>query len=192
MQLVLQHILDFAATAHEGQQRKYTPEPFIAHPVRVMEMVRFYNDDICVLAAALLHDVLEDTEVSKAEMKHFLLTHLKPAHADRTLKLVIELTDVYIKDDYPQWNRRKRRSKEAERISKNSADAQTIKYADIIDNCINVSSHDADFAAVFLKECKNLLQYIKKGNKQLYDKAVATVENELRQLENLPHRHIDT
>ncbi len=185
MQMALQHIEDFAAKAHEGQQRKYTPEPFIAHPKRVMEMVRLYNDDISVLAAALLHDVLEDTEVSQGEMRTFLLQHLTAPQADRTMKLVIELTDVYVKKDYPQWNRRKRKRKEIERICRNSSDAQTIKYADIIDNCVAVASQDADFADTFLKECRNLLNYITKGNRQLYHKALETVEAELSQLKQM-------
>lgn len=182
MQLILQHIKAFAAKAHEGQQRKYTSEPYIVHPVRVMEMVKQYNDDVCVLSAALLHDVLEDTEVTPSEMRTFLLQHLNAAQADRVMRLVTELTDVYIRKDYPQWNPAKRKHKEAERISENSADTQTIKYAGIIDNCLAVASQDTDFAQIFLWECKHLLQYIPKGNKQLFQKAHEVIEKEMTQL----------
>lgn len=57
MEEVLEQIRDFADKAHGEQMRKYTPERYIVHPVRVMKICREYTDDITVLAAALLHDV---------------------------------------------------------------------------------------------------------------------------------------
>ena len=74
--------------------------------------------------------------------------------ASRTTSLVVELTDVYTKAAYPRWNRRKRKRKESERIQKTSSDSQTIKYADIIDNCKEIVEHDPDFAGLFLMECR--------------------------------------
>ena len=56
--------LEFASNAHNGQTRKYTGEPYIVHPIEVMELVREVIDDPEVLAAALLHDVVEDCPVS--------------------------------------------------------------------------------------------------------------------------------
>ena len=96
--------------------------------------------------------------------------------AAQTTHLVAELTDVYTKSTYPRWNRRKRKAKEAERIEKTSADSQTIKYADIIDNCKEIATEDPDFAGVFLRECKMLLKKISKGNTDLYKEAIVTVE----------------
>ncbi|HYH57162.1 MAG TPA: HD domain-containing protein, partial [Anseongella sp.] len=72
MEETLDEIKDFAGRAHRAQKRKYAGEPYIVHPVRVMEICREYTDDIPLLAAALLHDVLEDTAVRKAEMREFL------------------------------------------------------------------------------------------------------------------------
>src|ERR671937_1351132 len=51
----------FAAKAHEGQQRR-SGEPFILHPVGVAKICAELRLDEQTLAAALLHDVVEDTE----------------------------------------------------------------------------------------------------------------------------------
>src|SRR5437762_11401952 len=125
MEEILEQIKDFADKAHGEQTRKYTPDRYIVHPVRVMNICKEYTNDISVLAAALLHDVLEDTTATKDEIKNFLLKLLDKQQAEKTVKLVEELTDVYIKKDYPQWNRRKRKEKEAERLSATSSEAQT-------------------------------------------------------------------
>src|SRR4051812_42815601 len=59
-----QQAASFAARAHQGQLRKDEQTPYIAHPVRVALTVRqlFGIDDPLALAAALLHDVIEDTK----------------------------------------------------------------------------------------------------------------------------------
>lgn len=176
MESVLEKITAFARNAHGEQRRKYTPDPYIVHPIRVMEMCKKYTDDVCILAAALLHDVLEDTEVTRNEMLGFLSTIMKTEQAERTVTLVKELTDVYIKKDFPNMNRRSRKNKELERLEKTSADSQTIKYADIIDNTREIVKHDPDFARVFLYECRANLRKLNKGNAKLYEEANRIVD----------------
>src|SRR4051794_3678874 len=132
--------------------RKYTPERYIVHPIRVMETCKKYTNDITMLAAALLHDVLEDTSVTKDELKAFLLSLMSEKDATKTVQLVEELTDVFIKENYPTWNRKKRKRFEAKRLEKVSAEAQTIKYADIIDNAPEITEKDCDFAQRFIPE----------------------------------------
>src|SRR5690606_11185810 len=95
----------FAEMAHRGQTRKYTVEPYIVHPVRVMEICRQVTCDTKVLYAALLHDVLEDTAVTAYEIHSYLYALLGTPGAKQTLDLVVELTDVYTKSAYPVWNR---------------------------------------------------------------------------------------
>jgi len=59
-----QEAASFAARAHQHQRRKDGVTPYIAHPVRValtIASVFGFNDDQRVLAAALLHDCIEDT-----------------------------------------------------------------------------------------------------------------------------------
>ena len=53
----------FAAAAHEGQQRR-SGEPFIMHPVGVATICAGLRLDEQTIAAALLHDVVEDTDTS--------------------------------------------------------------------------------------------------------------------------------
>ena len=182
MEDVLEKIKDFADRAHGDQKRKYTPDRYIVHPVRVMNICREYTNDISVLAAALLHDVLEDTPTTKTEIENFLLGLMNAKQTEKTIKLVEELTDVYIKKDYPQWNRNERKEKEIERLSAISPEAQTIKYADIIDNSVEIVDHDRDFAAVYLNEGKNILEKINKGDSKLHQRAEETVENAIRLL----------
>lgn len=177
---VLKQIEAFAGQAHGHQKRRYSDEPYIAHPVRVKNACAEYTRDIPVLAAALLHDVLEDTEVTEGSLQSFLYGIMDSKPAAQTLNLVKELTDVYTKDRFPQWNRRKRKQKERERIRNTSADAQTIKYADIIDNCNETALRQGDdFAPKFLRECRDLLGATQKGDPELYKKAVETVEASL-------------
>jgi len=179
---LLEKVRDFADRAHGNQMRKYTPERYIVHPIRVMQTCKEYTNDLPILAAALLHDVLEDTPVTKEELHAFLLKLMSVEDAKRTVQLVEELTDVYIKENYPNWNRKKRKQKEAERLEKTSAAAQTIKYADIIDNAPEVTEKEPDFAQRFIPEYKALLQRITKGNPVLYEKAREVVNTCMAQL----------
>ena len=76
MKETLRKVAEFADRAHGDQMRKYTPARYIVHPLRVMETVREYSQDEAVLAAAILHDVLEDTSTKKKEMREFLYTEM--------------------------------------------------------------------------------------------------------------------
>lgn len=177
---VLDKIIQFATACHGLQMRRYSDEKYIVHPIRVMEICKEYTTDIAILAAALLHDVLEDTPVTKAQIQTFLKQYLAAGEVDKTVQLVEELTDVFTKEQYPAWNRKKRKKSEVERLEQISADAKTIKYADIMDNTPEISLKDPHFAKVFLPECKNLLQKIPGGNAELYERAMATLNNCMR------------
>lgn len=180
---ILKNIEAFAREAHGDQQRKFADEPYIRHPIRVMELCREYTSDLPVLSAALLHDVLEDTAVTEDELSAYLHEVMQPEDARKTLMLTVELTDVFVKKNYPKWNRRKRKDAEAARMSKVSAPAQTIKYADIIDNCIDISNSSSDFMPKFLHECRALLKVMDKGDPGLRQRAQATVSQYLEKAE---------
>ena len=180
METLLEKIKQFADRAHGEQMRKYTPERYIVHPVRVMESVKKYTNDDSVLAAALLHDVLEDTATTKEQIEEFLNTVMSNEQSKRVVRLVLELTDVYTKSRYPQWNRYTRKRKETARLEKTSAEAQTVKYADLIDNMKEIVNQDPDFAKRYLGEAKNLLKRLKKGNTELRELAINTLEKCLK------------
>lgn len=180
---LLNNIIAFTDKAHGEQTRKYTPERYIVHPVRVLNLCRNHTSDLPVLAAAILHDVLEDTDTTEADIRSFLLTLMPLGAVNKTLQLVKELTDVYTREHYPHWNRSKRRSMEAARLAKVSGEAQTIKYADILDNSREIIPHDPNFALRFLKECRNILLLTQKGDAELRKKALEVVNNGLQELD---------
>jgi GTP diphosphokinase / guanosine-3',5'-bis(diphosphate) 3'-diphosphatase len=82
----LQSAYDFSATAHAGQYRM-TGEPYVSHPVAVAQILTEWHLDSQALSAALLHDVMEDTNVTKTEL------------ADKFGKMVAELVDGVSKLD---------------------------------------------------------------------------------------------
>ena len=176
MKAQLEKIKEYATKAHDGQWRKFADEPYIKHPVRVMNICQQYSQKVSILAAALLHDVLEDTAVTMEELNQFLQGVLDKTTANETMKLVVDMTDIYTKQQYPQWNRRKRKAMEVARMQKTSPDAQTIKYADIIDNTLDLKNAEPDFARLFLFECRALLKAMNDGNDELRQIAIKTVD----------------
>ena len=182
MNELILNVYKFAVEAHGDQKRKYSGEPYIAHCQRVMQECWVYTDDDTILAAVLLHDVLEDTPVDKEELHQFLKSVMYEEDAAKTLQLVVDLTDIYIKEDYPQLNRRARKKKEAARMKDIHPDAQMVKYADIIDNAVDITENDVGFARKYLHEVKDILSGMNEGHPQLYHKALATVEQCLRKV----------
>jgi (p)ppGpp synthase/HD superfamily hydrolase len=160
----------FAATAHAGQKRKYVGTPYIVHPIEVMTIVHSVTQDEAVLAAAVLHDVLEDTPVGQyALLKRF---------GQRVLDLVIELTEVEV-----PGNRTVRKAAEAARLAGVSPDAQTIKLADLISNTATIVELAPGFARVYLAEKKVLLDVMVSGDPTLREQAIQTLNDGLQRLE---------
>jgi len=58
----------FAAKKHEGAMRKGGIQPYIFHPLEVVSLASMITNDQEILCAAMLHDVLEDTETVKFEI----------------------------------------------------------------------------------------------------------------------------
>jgi GTP diphosphokinase / guanosine-3',5'-bis(diphosphate) 3'-diphosphatase len=65
---LLRRAHDLAAEAHQGQVRK-TGEPYISHPVAVAHMLAQYGLDAATIAAAFLHDTVEDTPLTLAHVE---------------------------------------------------------------------------------------------------------------------------
>ena len=65
---MIERALDFAAAAHEGQKRK-SGEDYIEHPISVAEYLADLNLDAPTIAAALLHDVIEDCNVTTDDLR---------------------------------------------------------------------------------------------------------------------------
>ncbi len=59
---------DFSAKAHEGQTRR-SGEPYVQHPVAVAGVLTLLKTDVAAVVAGLLHDTLEDTVATPAELE---------------------------------------------------------------------------------------------------------------------------
>ena len=154
-------VLEFARQAHEGQKRKYTGDDYIIHPITVALMVQDNGGDQNMVLAALLHDVLEDTTVTHEELRTFLYKTLgNSMDAEDVLQLVVELTDVYTTEAFPELNRKKRKKEEAFRLAYASKRAKQIKEQDIKHNSESITKHDPAFAKVFLEEKELLMSYM--------------------------------
>jgi guanosine-3',5'-bis(diphosphate) 3'-pyrophosphohydrolase len=134
----------FAAQAHSGQRRKYTGEPYFAHLTSVAQIAVRAGADEATVAAAYLHDTLEDTSTTYEQ----LVAEFGREVAD----LVVELTNVYSSKAYPHLNRRTRKALEAQRLAQISPRAKLVKRADIEDNSATIEARDPDFAQVYLAE----------------------------------------
>ncbi|OON40130.1 GTP pyrophosphokinase [Izhakiella australiensis] len=168
----------FATKAHAQaqQRRKYTDEPYIVHPAAVVEIVRSVTDDEVMLAAAWLHDTVEDTATTLAD--------LRSRFGEPVARLVAMLTD----SDQPQAkNRAARKAAHFQHTARASADAQTIKLADIIDNTRALIHYDPEFARVYLLEKRLQVALLSAGNAALRQTASEIIENGIQTLTEPPH-----
>lgn len=140
----IQHATVFATQAHSGQKRKYTGDDYIVHPIAVAAMVADNGGTEDQIMAAVLHDTIEDCDVSYFDI---LETFGLPVAT-----LVMELTDVFTSESFPNNNRAQRKAWEAERLADVSLEAKLIKLCDMIDNTSTIVEHDPGFARVYLGE----------------------------------------
>lgn len=156
-------LLEFVKEEHGNQKRKYSDEPYWKHVVRVAEIANKYLKD--GVEIAFCHDLLEDTACTEEQLYNQLISHGYPKNeASEIRDAVVELTDVYIKQNYPDLNRRERKKREAERLGKSSYIAQSVKYADLIDNTDSIVEGDPDFAKVYIREGTDILDKMREGN----------------------------
>jgi (p)ppGpp synthase/HD superfamily hydrolase len=163
--------LGFARCAHRKQQRKYTGEPYATHCESVARIVASYLPDPEVTAAAVLHDVLEDTDVTAEEMR--------AVFGGRVTALVLEVTDVSRPGD---GNREARKKLDREHVGKSSPEGATIKLADLIDNTSSIVQYDKGFARSYLCEKELLLEVLKHGNAELWATAYSVLQDAQREL----------
>lgn len=59
----------YATGAHSGQKRKLTGTPYILHPLEVASIISTMTSDQSVIAAGILHDTIEDADVSPEQIR---------------------------------------------------------------------------------------------------------------------------
>jgi hypothetical protein len=154
---------DYATSAHQriDQRRKYSKQPYHVHLEAVARLVGGVTDDAEMIAAAWLHDTVEDTPAT--------LDDIEAQFGTSVAELVEELTDVSKPSD---GNRVRRKAIDRQHSAQASARAKTVKLADLIDNCRDITKHDPRFAKVYLVEMAALLEVLREGDQQLYKQAV--------------------
>lgn len=148
----------FATAAHSAvkQTRKYTGEPYILHPAEVVGIVSSIDHTQEMLAAAWLHDVVEDTGIT--------IETIHAEFGEKVAELVDWLSDVSKPED---GNRKTRKAIDRDHTAMAPSEAQTIKLADLISNTKSITEHDPKFAVTYLEEKKLLLEVLTKGDSKL-------------------------
>lgn len=140
MTAYLLRVAQLAVRAHHGQTRKDNGDPYILHPLRVAERVARAGEPEHVIAAALLHDVLEDTTTDPMDILSVAGTE--------ALALVRDLTNTY-----PRGVRERAARKEWDRrrLAEVCREAKAIKLADRTDNMLELArtGQDARFMALY-------------------------------------------
>ncbi|WP_025885783.1 HD domain-containing protein [Asaia prunellae] len=157
----------FATRAHGaiGQKRKYDGQEYIVHPEAVASSVMNTGGRPEAVAAAWLHDVVEDTPVT--------LSEIEAEFGTEVASLVEMLTDVSCHED---GNRAARKAIDRAHSARASAEGQTIKLADLLDNARSIIRHDKGFARVFLREVKQLLPFLEKGDRKIRHELIGLLE----------------
>ena len=154
----IQRAIDFATKAHEGQVRKYTNEPYITHPLAVAEIVAEVTENEDSIIAAILHDVVEDTDIS--------INKIQEKFGHKVADYVNDLTE------YPSVeNRLTRKRQNVFDLSQGYDESKTIKLADLIHNTESIVKHDPKFAKLYMFEKAMLLGALVDGHSTLYIRA---------------------
>jgi (p)ppGpp synthase/HD superfamily hydrolase len=157
----------FAEAAHrkKDHRRKYSGEPYEVHLRDVAAIVATVTTDPRLIAAAWLHDVVEDTDATLADVE--------AAFGPDVASLVEDLTDVSRPHD---GNRARRKEIDRQHLAQARPEAKTVKLADIISNAPDIARHDAGFGRVYIREAEALLKVLKEGDPVLYQRAQKALE----------------
>lgn len=156
----------YAIQAHAGQIRKYTEEPYVTHPIAVANLVAGVTDDTDMVVAALLHDVIEDTAITYADLEAY-------EFSSAVIDLVRGMTQVSTRSD---GSRAVRKRMDLKFLAKQSHKVHTIKLADLIHNSESIIAHAPKFAEVYMAEFRALLVVLTGGDGSLRDHALKIIK----------------
>lgn len=152
---MLEQAIHFAREKHANQTRKLpggVNEPYANHVIRVAALVAEYGGSRAAEIAAVLHDTVEDTETTLAE----IVERFGPEVA----RLVDGLTDKYTPETSPGLNRKARKASEVARVAEESDEVHLVKLADLLDN-LRDTDPAAGFGEVFATEAGALLAVLR-------------------------------
>ena len=160
-----------ARQAHTGQKRKYNGRPYIEHPARVAARVAIHPEATQeMVAAAFLHDVLEDTSLTPAKIMQEC--------ALKVLELVEWMTNRS-KYSHPRANRAERKRIDRERLAGAPREVKIIKLIDRLDNLREMDGSGEEFGKLYSEESLLLVEVLKDGDLELAEE-LRTVANSLK------------
>ena len=123
---LLDRAIIFAVKAHAGTERRGKGFPYIVHPMEAVEIVATISPDQELLAAAALHDTVEDTDVT--------VEQLRAEFGDRVAELVASESDVVFEgqSEEESWHARKQAA--IDRLAAASHDAKIVALGDKLSN----------------------------------------------------------
>lgn len=145
-----------ATRAHKGVTRKGSNKPYVTHVIEVKEILEKAGvQDSVVLSAALLHDVLEDSEIDSTSL--FLELVSKGVMESKAVGIITLVEQLTSPDKHlsvkPLFNRFVRKVMTRYHFKYVSPEATMIKIADRLHNIRDVQTiEDTDFHKVYAKE----------------------------------------
>ena len=127
---MLEEAIIYATVMHQGKVRKFGSRPFILHPLEVAQILSTMTDDVEIITAGILHDIVEDTDGTLEEIEK------------RYGKRVANLVSSESETDYPGEERSatwKRRKEEALNVLRSSTDIG-VKMLWVADKLANIRS----------------------------------------------------
>lgn len=123
---LLDRAIVFAVRAHAGTERRGKGFPYIVHPMEAVEIVATMTNDQELLAAAALHDTVEDTDVT--------VEQIRTEFGDHIASLVASESDIVLDglSDEDSWHIRKQTS--IDRLARASYDVKTVALGDKLSN----------------------------------------------------------
>ena len=123
---LLDRAIIFAVKAHSGTERRGKGFPYIVHPMEAVEIVATITPDQELLAAAALHDVIEDTDISADEIRE--------EFGDRIANLVVSESDVFPEGVSEEDSWRARKQAAIDRLAAAPRDAKIVALGDKLSN----------------------------------------------------------
>ncbi len=156
---IIEEAREFASKAHAIHRRKYTQLPYFVHLDEVAQLLikrDCFADE--VIAAAYLHDVIEDNYITGVDYKQVV-----KVFGEVVANIVLEVTDA------TSWapdlkGRALRKRIDRQYLAGASPAAQSIKLADLISNTKDIVANDLNFAKIYIPEKAALLQVLWRGD----------------------------
>lgn len=123
---ILDRAIEFAVKAHSNTERRGKGFPYIVHPLEAMEIVATMTPDQELLAAAALHDTIEDTSVT--------IDDLRREFGDRVATIVEAESDKFLEGipDEASWHQRKQAA--IDRIAAAPFESKIVAMGDKLSN----------------------------------------------------------